>query len=112
MGDRPDESKHYAMYRRSSLGTSLQWTLQEMVDSDSISKDLMETTLLQFDKSMCTKLADLKLRSNAKVNGQLKTYRNVDNVWNFILKETTFKIGDESVTTSEVKIVACDGRQR
>jgi hypothetical protein len=50
MGDRPDESKHYAMYRRSSLGTSLQWTLQEMVDSDSISKDLMETTLLQFDK--------------------------------------------------------------
>lgn len=50
MGDRPDESKHYAMYRRSSLGTSLQWTLQEMVDSDSISKDLMETTLIQFDK--------------------------------------------------------------
>ena len=46
------------------------------------------------------------------LQGQLKTYRNVDNVWNFILKETTFKIGDESVTTSEVKIVACDGRQR
>ncbi len=46
MGD----STHYAMYRKSSLGTSLQWTLQEMVDSDSISKDLMDITLLQFDK--------------------------------------------------------------
>ena len=44
------------------------------------------------------------------MQGQLATYNNVDNVWTFNLKDTTFKIGDESIHSNAVKIVACDGR--
>ncbi|KAA1085793.1 Transcription initiation factor IIA small chain (TFIIA 13.5 kDa subunit) [Puccinia graminis f. sp. tritici] len=63
-----------------------------------------------FDKS-ASQVLSTQLRSKCTVKGHLSTYRLCDEVWTFLLHDSTFKLegGDSVGPVKRVKIVACKG---
>jgi transcription initiation factor TFIIA small subunit len=61
-------------------------------------------------QSMSEALAT-RVRTRFTFKGHLHTYRLVDNVWTFLLEDTTFRSDTDVVTVDLVKIVACEERQ-
>ncbi|TKW37003.1 hypothetical protein SEVIR_1G018900v4 [Setaria viridis] len=99
----------FELYRRSTIGTCLTDTLDELVSSGAVSPELAIQVLVQFDKSM-TDALDSQVKSKVNIKGHLHTYRFCDNVWTFLLTDATFKSEEISETLSKVKIVACDSK--
>ncbi|CAN6250980.1 unnamed protein product [Urochloa humidicola] len=99
----------FELYRRSTIGTCLTETLDELVSSGAVSPELAIQVLVQFDKSM-TDALESQVKSKVNIKGHLHTYRFCDNVWTFILTDATFKSEEISETLSKVKIVACDSK--
>ncbi|XP_003744895.1 transcription initiation factor IIA subunit 2 [Galendromus occidentalis] len=100
----------YQLYRNTTLGQTLQDSLDELVASGQISQQLAVRVLLQFDKSINNALAT-RVRSRLSFKaGHLSTYRFCDNVWTFVLKNVEFREVQELVRADKVKIVACDGK--
>lgn len=128
----------YQLYRNTTLGHTLQESLDELIQYNQIPVALANKVLLQFDKSMNHSLANkVKSRLTFKA-GKLHTYRFCDNVWTFLLNDVEFREVQEltkvdkarkphtvSLDTlswsiqvviytlllhSQVKIVACDGK--
>ncbi|CAH7688425.1 transcription initiation factor IIA, gamma subunit, helical domain-containing protein [Phakopsora pachyrhizi] len=101
---------YFELYRRSSVGLALTDALDELIQSGHINPQLALTVLKQFDKSASQVLAT-QLRSKCQIKGHLSTYRLCDEVWTFLLRDSTFKIegGDQVGPVKKVKIVACKG---
>ena len=100
----------YQLYRNTTLGQTLQDSLDELVSAGQISSQLALRVLLQFDKSINNALAT-RVRSRLSFKaGHLSTYRFCDNVWTFVLKDVEFREVQELVRMDKVKIVACDGK--
>lgn len=53
-----------------------------------------------------------KVKTKVTFKGGCDIYRNVDDVWTFILKNTAFTLesGQDTIQVDRVKIVACDGK--
>ncbi|GIY75587.1 transcription initiation factor IIA subunit 2 [Caerostris extrusa] len=83
----------YQLYRNTTLGHTLQESLDELIQCGQITHQLALKVLLQFDKA-----------------GHLETYRFCDNVWTFVLKDVEFREVQELIRVDKVKIVACDGK--
>jgi len=100
---------HYELYRKSTVGTTLEETLEDL--GELIPSALAEKIRLQFDKSISEALAT-KVKSKTTFKGHLHTYRFCDNVWTFILDNPTFRTDNsgEIINSDKVKIVACDGK--
>jgi len=100
----------YQLYRNTTLGHTLQESLDEMVQYQQIPPSLAIKTLLQFDRSMNNALAArVKSRLTFK-SGKLHTYRFCDNVWTFLLNDVEFREVHELCKVDKIKIVACDGK--
>ncbi|RXH92578.1 hypothetical protein DVH24_033474 [Malus domestica] len=115
----------FELYRRSTIGMCLTETLDEMVQSGTLSPDLAIQVLTQFDKSM-TEALETQVKSKVTIKvvpsaqgsrftqglgeGHLHTYRFCDNVWTFILQDALFKNEDSQENVGRVKIVACDSK--
>ncbi|XP_038689262.1 transcription initiation factor IIA subunit 2-like [Tripterygium wilfordii] len=99
----------FELYRRSTIGMCLTETLDEMVQSGTLTPELAIQVLVQFDKSM-TEALELQVKSKVSVKGHLHTYRFCDNVWTFILQDALFKHDDNQENVGRVKIVACDSK--
>jgi len=100
----------YQLYRNTTLGHTLQESLDEFIQLGQISPQLALKVLLQFDKAINVSLGTrVKSRLQFKA-GHLKTYRFCDNVWTFVLKDVEFREVQELVKVDKVKIVACDGK--
>ncbi|KAL5559934.1 hypothetical protein UlMin_036145 [Ulmus minor] len=99
----------FELYRRSTIGMCLTETLDEMVQSGTLSPDLAIQVLVQFDKSM-TEALETQVKSKVNIKGHLHTYRFCDNVWTFILQNATFKTEECAEQVERVKIVACDSK--
>eukprot|EP00920_Eleutheroschizon_duboscqi_P011537 GHVT01027658.1.p1 GENE.GHVT01027658.1~~GHVT01027658.1.p1 ORF type:complete len:115 (-),score=5.11 GHVT01027658.1:87-431(-) len=100
----------YELYRRSSVGMALTDALDELIQSGHINPQLALKVLMQFDKSASQTLA-AKVRSKCSAKGHLQTYRHLDEVWTFILKDAVFKLDghDSTQPIPKIKIVACKG---
>ncbi|XP_022085328.1 transcription initiation factor IIA subunit 2-like [Acanthaster planci] len=98
----------YQFYRNTSLGNSLQESLDELIQTQQISPNLALTVLLKFDRAINDALSN-RLRNKFSFKGHLNTYRFCDNVWTFVLNDAEFRNGD-SITVKKVKIVAVDGK--
>lgn len=99
----------YQLYRNTTLGNTLQESLDEFITCGTIPPQLAMKVLLQFDKAINNALSSkVKTRLTFKA-GHLKTYRFCDNVWTFVLKDVEFREAQELVKADKVKIVACDG---
>ncbi|XP_031472293.1 transcription initiation factor IIA subunit 2 isoform X2 [Phasianus colchicus] len=110
----------YQLYRNTTLGNSLQESLDELIQNDSklvftplqsqqITPQLALQVLLQFDKAINSALAQ-RVRNRVNFRGSLNTYRFCDNVWTFVLNDVEFREVTELVKVDKVKIVACDGK--
>lgn len=101
----------YQLYRNTTLGHTLQESLDELVQYGQIPSPLANRVLLQFDKSMNTALSSrVKSRVTFKAE-KLDTYRFCDNVWTFLLKDVEFKDNTQELAkVASVKVVACDGK--
>ncbi|XP_001606238.1 transcription initiation factor IIA subunit 2-like [Nasonia vitripennis] len=101
----------YQLYRNTTLGNTLEETLDDLLAYDQISRGLAVKVLLQFDKAMNQALTTkVKSRLNFKA-GNLKTYRFCDNVWTLMLHDVEFRDSQrvDSIHVDKVKIVACEG---
>ncbi|CAL8115904.1 unnamed protein product [Orchesella dallaii] len=100
----------YQLYRNTTLGHTLQESLDELIQYNQIPTPLAAKVLLQFDKSMNNALANrVKSRLTFKA-GKLHTYRFCDNVWTFLLNDVEFREVQDVAKVDKVKIVACDGK--
>lgn len=100
----------YQLYRNTTLGNTLQESLDELIQYGQITPQLAIKVLLQFDKAINQALATrVKSRLTFKA-GKLNTYRFCDNVWTFMLNDVEFREVQEVAMVDKVKIVACDGK--
>ena len=104
------EMAAYQLYRNTTLGHTLQESLDELIQYNQITPSLAAKILVQFDRSMNAALASrVKSRLTFKA-GKLHTYRFCDNVWTFLLNDVEFREVHEVAKVDKVKIVACDGK--
>ncbi|GAB6019282.1 Gtf2a2p [Chamberlinius hualienensis] len=100
----------YQLYRNTTLGHTLQESLDDLLQQSQITPQLALKVMLHFDKAINNALATrIKTRLNFKAN-HLNTYRFCDNVWTFVLNGVDFKEVSEIHKVDKVKIVACDGK--
>jgi len=100
----------YQLYRNTTLGHTLQESLDELMQHQMLSPALALRVLIQFDKSINTALnTRVKTKLNFKAD-KLNSYRFCDNVWTFILKEVEFRENSDLAKVDRVKIVACDAK--
>ncbi|XP_025081955.1 transcription initiation factor IIA subunit 2-like [Pomacea canaliculata] len=101
----------YQLYRNTTLGHTLQESLDELIQMGQISPQLALKVLLQFDKAINTALAQ-RVKAKISFKGKLNTYRFCDNVWTFVLNNVEFRENpmQEIAKVEKVKIVACDGK--
>ncbi|KAL5019578.1 hypothetical protein ScPMuIL_002470 [Solemya velum] len=102
-------SQSYQLYRNTTLGNTLQESLDELIQCGQITPQLGLKVLLQFDKAINAALAS-RLTNKVTFKGRLNTYRFCDNVWTFVLNNVEFRENQELTTVDKVKIVACDGK--
>ncbi|XP_062573886.1 transcription initiation factor IIA subunit 2-like [Saccostrea cucullata] len=99
----------YQLYRNTTLGHTLQESLDELISCGQITPQLALKVLLQFDKAINTALAN-RVKNRIQLKGKLNTYRFCDNVWTFVLNNVDFRDVQELAKCDKVKIVACDGK--
>ncbi|KAH8315636.1 transcription initiation factor IIA subunit 2-like [Drosophila kikkawai] len=105
----------YKMYRGTTLGETLQETLDYLIQFGDLNPNLAEDVLDQFDRSV-----NRLLRHNDKPQltfkgDKLDVYRFCDKVWILILKDVVFYERDgrekhEILHVGKMKIVACETR--
>jgi len=100
---------NYQLYRNTTLGNTLQESLDELIQCGQITPQLALKVLLQFDKAINTALAN-RVKNRLMFKGKLNTYRFCDNVWTFVLNDVEFREMQDAVLVEKVKIVACDGK--
>ncbi|KAL9040899.1 MAG: hypothetical protein Q9214_004302 [Letrouitia sp. 1 TL-2023] len=104
-------SQTYELYRRTSIGTALIDTLDEMVHSSRIEPQLAMKVLTSFDKVVAETLPE-KVKARLNFKGHLDTYRFCDDVWTFLIKDVNFKLDNQSqITADKIKIVSCNGKK-
>ncbi|CAH2094497.1 transcription initiation factor IIA subunit 2 isoform X2 [Nymphalis io] len=100
----------YQLYRNTTIGNTLQESLEELIQYGQITHSLALKVMLQFDRSINQALSNrVKSRLTFKA-GKLNTYRFCDNVWTFMLNDVEFREVQEVAKVDKVKIVACDGK--
>ncbi|XP_033287297.1 transcription initiation factor IIA subunit 2-like [Orcinus orca] len=99
----------YQLYRNTTLGNGLQESLDELIQSQQITPQLVLQVLLQFDKAINSAWAQ-RVRNRVNFRGSLNMYRFCDNVWTFVLNDVEFGEVTELIKVDKVKIVACDGK--
>lgn len=66
---------------------------------------------LQFDEIIMTQLTE-QVKSRLTLKGHLDTYKGIDDVWTFIVKNVNFKTDEEgTIHADKIKIVACNSRR-
>eukprot|EP01103_Thecamoeba_quadrilineata_P014416 TRINITY_DN4301_c0_g1_i1.p1 TRINITY_DN4301_c0_g1~~TRINITY_DN4301_c0_g1_i1.p1 ORF type:complete len:137 (-),score=20.37 TRINITY_DN4301_c0_g1_i1:188-598(-) len=100
---------HLDLYRKSTLGASLEEALEELMRQNLMTQSLARKVLEQFDKSINEVIAN-KVKTKVSFKGNLQTYRFCDNVWTFVLENANFRTETEAINVDLVKIEACDSK--
>ncbi|KAL8702240.1 MAG: hypothetical protein Q9201_004502 [Fulgogasparrea decipioides] len=101
----------YELYRRSSIGSTLIDSLDELVHLGRIEPQLAMKILQNFDKIVTDVLAD-KVKVRLQFKGHLDTYRFCDEVWTFLIKDVNFKLDNQNpIMADKIKIVSCNSKR-
>ena len=108
--------KLFKHYRKTQLGVALYDTLTALVNDDVFPEELAMQAFNHYDMAVC-KLLDTEVRTKiVEWKGELAVYRFCEDVWQFFLKEATFKTqgnpASEQVFSEHVHIIACDGTDK
>lgn len=120
---------NYEVYRNTTLGNTLQESLDEMIQvfwkniklvkfdnfffkTNQITERLANRVLKEFDKSINNALAS-RVKTRYTFKGTLSTYRFCDNVWTLLFRQIEFKESQQDkIIAKNVKFVACDGKSK
>ncbi|KAJ9644560.1 Transcription initiation factor IIA subunit 2 [Coniosporium apollinis] len=103
--------QYYELYRRSSIGSALTDTLDDLIMTRKIEPQLAMKIINNFDKAVADTLAE-KVKSRMSFKGHLDTYRFCDEVWTFVLKDITVKLDNSNtVHADKIKIVSCNSKK-
>ncbi|CAF0929099.1 unnamed protein product [Adineta ricciae] len=110
---------NYQLYRNTTLGVTLQETLEDMITQGQLTEQAAGKVLSEFDRSINAVL-DKRITKKVQFTGKLSTYRFCDNVWTLVLNEFSVREGNQAQQhntassniprVDKVKIVACDGK--
>ncbi|KAL8946658.1 MAG: hypothetical protein Q9222_006980 [Ikaeria aurantiellina] len=101
----------YELYRRSSIGTTLIDSLDELVHLGRIEPQLAMKILQNFDRIVTDVLAE-RVKARLTFKGHLDTYRFCDEVWTFLIKDVNFKLDNQNpITADKIKIVSCNSKR-
>ena len=87
------------IYRAGKLGVELSEALNDMVDAQAVPSEMHEQVMQSFDKHISELLKDNWTQGQTNNNtlqgriedGVIKSYRNVNNTWEFFLESATFR---------------------
>lgn len=109
------EDHAHQHYRVGCLGRALQDALDEFVQEGKLTPEQAVSALLHFDQQ-----ANKNLKQPPEVwmglEGDIVTYKNVDNVWNWTLKDTTVCVAQDEaglkpatkVSVGTMNVIATD----
>lgn len=101
---------NYQLYRETTLGRTLQDTLDGLISTGKINDKQAARILHEFDRSINLAL-EQKVRNRLTIKcNRLRTYRFCDNVWTLLLNDVEFRENNEVLRVDWAKIVACDGK--
>lgn len=96
---------NYQLYRETTLGLTLQDTLDELISGGKLNNNLAARVLHEFDRAISVAL-ERKVRNRLTIKcNRLRTYRFCDNVWTLLLKDAEFREVQELIHVDWVKIV-------
>lgn len=96
-------------YRGGALGIALTETLDDLVKHQQLTPVMAMRVLYQFDKSISDTFST-KVKNKASIKSALGTYNFCDDVWTFMLRDSTVKMDDEILQIPKLKIVACNSK--
>ncbi|KAF7260405.1 hypothetical protein EG68_02016 [Paragonimus skrjabini miyazakii] len=100
---------YHQMYRRTTLGNTLQEALDEMVQHKLLQEKTALKVIQKFDQCISVALAK-RVKNRLSLRGHLNTYRFCDNVWTFVMNDVEIKDSSSIMTVDKIKIVACEGK--
>ncbi|VEL29313.1 unnamed protein product [Protopolystoma xenopodis] len=81
---------YHQMYRRTTLGNTLQEALEEMIALKLIQPKTAVKVIQKFDQCISLALAR-RVKNRLLVRGHLNAYRFCDNVWTFVMNDVEIK---------------------
>ena len=100
----------FEVYRNTTLGRTLQDTLDDLIRVEKLPESLAFRCLAQFDKSIHNAFRNKIKTMLTFRSAHLKTYRFCDNVWTLVFEDAEFRNVQELIKVDKLKIVACDSR--
>ncbi|UJR12061.1 hypothetical protein I4U23_016239 [Adineta vaga] len=111
---------NYQLYRKTTLGTTLQEILDQMISSGQLTEKAAGIVLSEFDRAI-NLAVDKRINKKIHFSAKLSTYRFCDNVWTFELKDFLVKESNQGQHNTaaptpqiprvdKVKIVACEAK--
>ncbi|CAH8614554.1 unnamed protein product [Dicrocoelium dendriticum] len=100
---------YHQMYRRTTLGNTLQEALDEMVAHKLLQQKTALKVIQKFDQCISLALAK-RVKNRLSLRGHLNTYRFCDNVWTLVMNDVEIKDSSAIMTVDKIKIVACEGK--
>ena len=97
------------LYRNASIGSALQDALDELIESQQISREMAKKINLQFDRSL-HKVMSEQLTNQVRFKANCKTFNELDNIRRFQLNDMELTLDGEQVKVQSMKLVACDSK--
>eukprot|EP00047_Mylnosiga_fluctuans_P005521 m.240989 g.240989 ORF g.240989 m.240989 type:complete len:110 (+) comp13762_c0_seq1:18-347(+) len=98
------------VYRQGAMGQALKDTLDELCQSQQITPELAAAVLRQFDRSMASVMESQLKNKISFRNGDCKTYKLNDNVWDIRLAQVEVTNESDRFTLDKLHIVAADAK--
>jgi transcription initiation factor TFIIA small subunit len=95
-------TENYEFYRASSVGYALMEALNDLIIAHQIPADLAIKILHNFDRVVPEVLAT-DVKATTMIKGKINHYKQVDEVWKFVLKNAKFMTRENGQKRDEVQ---------
>jgi len=99
------EKPVFELYRKSTLGQALVSSLDALIEEHGLTDEVALRVMARYDEAI-NKALGQQVTARATFQGPLQTFRLCDDVWTFVLRDSTFRVGPQTVLVDKVKIVA------
>ncbi|KAL7670455.1 hypothetical protein ACOME3_005390 [Neoechinorhynchus agilis] len=103
------QQKHYELYRYTTIGTTLQEVLTDLIQTDKLPRNVENDILEIFDNVVSDAMFPA-VKNRVSFHGHLNSYRFCENVWTLFFDNFELREGQGSHRAHHMKVVACDGR--
>jgi len=104
--DQQSTTQPNSLYRSSTLGLTLAQSVEDLVEEDLLDPEISEHIMSTFD-SVVAKTFDESIRARMTIEGELKTYRCLENSWELQVNNATAHLDGDVEYVPELLIFAC-----